>query len=106
MSLDLLRWYIAMGADEAIAETAQDRLAPAPSPPAAIAAPPRPRPARAAAPREAAPSVAPAAASSAAAAGARQAAAAATTLAELEAAVRAFEGCALKRTATNTVFAD
>ena len=29
-----------------------------------------------------------------------------TSLAELEAAVRAFEGCALKRTAKNTVFAD
>ena len=29
-----------------------------------------------------------------------------TTLAELEAAIRAFEGCALKRTAKNTVFAD
>lgn len=29
-----------------------------------------------------------------------------TTLAELEAAVRAFEGCALKNTATNTVFSD
>src|SRR5262249_35001735 len=29
-----------------------------------------------------------------------------TTIAELEAAVRGFEGCALKRTAKNTVFAD
>jgi DNA polymerase len=29
-----------------------------------------------------------------------------TTIAELEKAVRAFEGCALKRTATNTVFLD
>ncbi|HUH86314.1 MAG TPA: uracil-DNA glycosylase, partial [Stellaceae bacterium] len=36
----------------------------------------------------------------------RQLAAAATSLAELEAAVRAFEGCALKRTATSTVFAE
>ena len=34
------------------------------------------------------------------------AAAAATSLAELKAAMEAFEGCALKRTATNTVFAD
>ena len=31
---------------------------------------------------------------------------AATTIAELEAAIRAFEGCAIKRTAKNTVFAD
>ncbi len=36
---------------------------------------------------------------------ARAAADGATTLAELEAAVRAFNGCALKKTATNTVFA-
>ena len=34
------------------------------------------------------------------------AAAAATSLSELQAALEAFEGCALKRTATNTVFAD
>jgi DNA polymerase len=38
--------------------------------------------------------------------GAMAAAAAATSLAELRAALEAFEGCALKRTATNTVFAD
>ncbi|HYJ36300.1 MAG TPA: uracil-DNA glycosylase, partial [Rhizomicrobium sp.] len=30
----------------------------------------------------------------------------ATSLAELKAAMEAFDGCALKRTATNTVFAD
>jgi len=38
--------------------------------------------------------------------GAMAAAAAATSLAELQAALESFEGCALKRTATNTVFAD
>ncbi|HWM61200.1 MAG TPA: uracil-DNA glycosylase family protein, partial [Rhizomicrobium sp.] len=38
--------------------------------------------------------------------GAMAAAAAATSLAELQAALEAFEGCALKRTAANTVFAD
>jgi uracil-DNA glycosylase family 4 len=38
--------------------------------------------------------------------GAMQAAAAATSLAELQAALESFDGCALKRTATNTVFAD
>jgi uracil-DNA glycosylase family 4 len=91
---DLLRWYVAMGVDEAIAERPVDRLAPpeAAAPPAP--APALPRPAIAAAPP------------SAAAAGARAVAAAATSIAELEAAVRAFEGCALKRSATNTVFAD
>ena len=89
---ELLRWYVAMGADEAIAENALDRLAPpqpAPPPPAAL-------PERAA---SATPEMQ-------AAASARRLAAAAASLAELESAVRGFEGCALKRTATNTVFAD
>lgn len=50
---------------------------------------------------------APAAASAAVAAQSAEAAAgAATTLEELEAALRAFEGCALKRTAKSTVFCD
>jgi len=91
---DLLRWYVAMGADEAIAERPIDRLAPAA---AARAQPPAPATLR--------PAIA-AATPGSAATGARQLAAAATSLAELEAAVRAFDGCALKRTATNTVFAD
>jgi len=38
--------------------------------------------------------------------GAMAAAAAATSLAELQAALESFDGCTLKRTATNTVFAD
>jgi uracil-DNA glycosylase len=88
---DLLRWYVAMGADEAIAEQPIDRLAlPAT---ATTPAPAVLRPAIAAMPAPTA-------------AGARQLAAAATSLAELEAAIRAFDGCALKLTATNTVFAD
>jgi uracil-DNA glycosylase len=96
----LLTWYVAMGADESIGLEPVDRLAPAPA---------RPRPAPAATPL---PSMTPSAAPvplvapSAAEASARERAAAAQTLAELEAAVRAFDGCALKRTATNTVFAD
>jgi len=90
---DLLRWYVAMGADEAIAEQAIDRLAP--TAPASLPAAP------AATPRA---GVAPEAAATAASA--RLIAAAATDLAELEAAVRGFDGCALKQTATNTVFAD
>jgi DNA polymerase len=90
---ELLRWYVAMGADEAIAEQAIDRLAPprAAAPPAPPSAPAR---------------AAPAAAEAPATASARRLAAAATSLAELESAVQGFEGCALKRTATNTVFAD
>jgi uracil-DNA glycosylase len=101
----LLRWYVAMGADEAIAAEPLDRLAPPP-----LAAPP------AAPAREAAALVPPVPRATAApgsgrdapagAASARRLAAAATTLAELAASVAAFEGCGLKRTATNTVFAD
>jgi uracil-DNA glycosylase len=95
----LLAWYVAMGADEAIAEVAVDRLARAPAPSAAPTPSPPPRmPPPAAA--------TPVASPSAAEASARRIAAAATSLAELAAAVAAFEGCALKRTATNTVFAD
>jgi uracil-DNA glycosylase len=94
----LLGWYVAMGADEAIGFEPVDRLAPA-------AIGPRDRP-RAAPSTAAAAPPAPLVAPSAAAASARELAAAARTLAELEATVRAFDGCALKRTATNTVFAD
>lgn len=107
---ELLRWYVAMGADEAIAEASVDRLAPvAPraAPAGAIPAPPPVAPTTfPQMPRAPAPHHALAEAPSAAAASARQQAAAATSLAELEQVVRDFEGCALKRTATNTVFAD
>ena len=95
----LLAWYVAMGADEAIAEVAVDRLthaSPATAAPTPELAPRVPPPAAAA----------PVASPSAAEASARRIAAAATSLAELAAAVAAFEGCTLKRTATNTVFAD
>jgi len=89
---DLLRWYVAMGADEAIGEVAPNRLAPA-APMRPLAPAPPPAPIAVATPVGFA-------------AGARQLAAAAASLAELEAAVRAFEGCVLKRSATNTVFAE
>ena len=109
---DLLRWYVAMGADEAIADEPLDRVNPvfrtappvavtpaspsggsSPASPVSVSAMPR------------APSVTHEA-PNAATTSAYRAAAAAKTLAELEEAVVAFEGCALKRTATNTVFAD
>jgi len=97
----LLRWYVEMGADEAIGWEPQDRLAPKRLPPTPVRTPP---PVASPAivtslPRPASPVAAPPAVAS-------PEGAAATSLAELEAAVRAFEGCALKRTATNTVFAD
>src|SRR5689334_6783428 len=110
----LLQWYVDAGADEAIGDAPVDRLATPATAPAPPVLPARPVPQPAAAP----PPIAgtgsnvgtgavrrpPAAA--AAPIPAAVAPAEAATLAELEAAVRAFEGCPLKRTATNTVFAD
>jgi uracil-DNA glycosylase family 4 len=97
---DLLRWYVAMGADEAVADAPIDRFASAAS--LEAIAMPAPFPSRSRAPAAA---IA-AAPSSAIAASASRLAAAAHDLAALAAAVQAFDGCALKRTATNTVFAD
>lgn len=100
-ALASLSWLIEMGADEAIGDRPTDRLAPPPSAPApaqtsAAALLPAPIPPPVLAP--------PPSAQAAASAGAL--AAAASTLAELEAAVRGFDGCSLKATATSTVFAD
>jgi len=106
-----LRWQLEAGADEAIGDTPIDRYAvsakaaaakaalkerPAAPPPAAPSPPPPP-PQRT--PR-------PLASADAEAESAREIAAACTTLGALKAAVEAFDGCALKETATNTVFAD
>jgi DNA polymerase len=123
----LLRWYEEAGVDEAIDETALDRYAATAASAARAVAP-------AAAARtpaaEAGPAARTAVPSPAARTGttlreaavampprvplespqlvedARSAAAGASSLAELEAAIRAFEGCSLKRLAKNTVFAD
>jgi uracil-DNA glycosylase len=97
---ELLRWYVAMGADETIGDEPHDRFARPP-----VATPARlpvtnPAPALVASPVIVPAPLAPAVAS------AQELAAAARTLPELQAAVAAFEGCGLKRTATNTVFAD
>ena len=112
----LLRWYADMGIDLAIGEEPHDRFAESA---AAAAVPPSrnlPRPALAArvpaAPGDAAsfsrPAANPPAAISADAATqtARSAAAAAENLEALRAALDAFEGCGLKRTASRLVFAD
>jgi uracil-DNA glycosylase len=102
----LLEWQIAMGADQAIGESAPDRLAPpqppapaAPAPPAARAPVPR-MPAVVSPPSALAESLAEAAQS------ARLVAAGAETIEALGALVAAFDGCPLKRTATSTVFID
>jgi DNA polymerase len=110
----LLRWYIEAGADEAIGENPVDRFAERAAPAAAAKpsalvaeAPPQqaPRPSAPASPTT--PMTSPATlAQSPAALGARAIAEGCASLAELEAAVRAFDGCGLKKTAMNTVFAD
>jgi DNA polymerase len=94
--LATLAWLVEAGADEAIQETPVNRLkAPITPPPAAPMRAQTTPPASTAAP------VADDNIGSAMAA-----AAAATNLAELKAALESFEGSALKRQATNTVFAD
>ncbi len=105
-ALAALDWLVAMGADEATGDTPIDRrrkqpVAPAGETPPATT-PPRDEMPR---PRIAAPSLASSLAPSQGAADARAAAAAATTLDELRAALENFEGCVLKQTATNLVFA-
>lgn len=113
----LLRWYVDNGVDETIGEEPVDRFAAPPPPPAAATAtpvvaapaaaraptplrapppPPSPPPQRGPVPLESPRLVE----------DARALAEGCRTLAELEAAIRGFEGCALKRTAKNTVFAD
>ncbi len=106
MSRDLaaLTWLVEMGADEAIAPAPVDRLSGRPQ-----AAPVRAEPSQAMPPSLiAGPSAAGGGGqgSAEAAVSARSLAAAAGSLAELEAVVRGFDGCGLKTTATNTVFAD
>jgi uracil-DNA glycosylase len=106
----LLRWYVDQGIDEAIGEDAIDRFA-APAPQhtplpvqqrAPVAPTPiRPAPAAPAPPRGPVPIESPQLVEDARALAQR-----CNSVEELEAAVRAFEGCALKRTAKNTVFAD
>ena len=84
----LLKWYLEAGVDEAIVDTPQDRFAATPQP-----APPKPEPTRKA-------PITPVAASAA------EIANACRTLDELREAIQAYEGCALKETAANTVIRD
>jgi len=101
-TLSTLNWLVEAGADEAVTQEPVNRLVAKPAVPPPPAAKPSPMPA--------APHPAPAPAArpleSDAIGVAQAAAASATTLAELSAALNAFDGCPLKRTATNTVFAD
>ncbi|MHA1599199.1 MAG: uracil-DNA glycosylase [Alphaproteobacteria bacterium] len=100
-SLAALNWLIQAGADEAIGDVPQDRTAAPPPAPVAIAAqaPPRPSPP---------PTTTDGGliSNDAALASARHLARAAETLEELRAALITFDGCPLKQTAMNLVFAD
>ena len=113
----LLRWYVEQGVDEAIGEEPIDRFAAPPPPPAATTAAAtvtRSRPQRLARPRLCVRRRlhrlrrADRCRSNRHSSSRMRArlAEGCSTLAELEAAIRGFEGCALKRTAKNTVFAD
>lgn len=112
----LLKWYVDQGIDETIGEEAIDRFAapppraqvsPLPAQSMAGAAAPAPTPLRARPPATATVLRGPVPIESPQLVeDARALARRCSSVAELEAAVRAFEGCALKRTAKNTVFAD
>ena len=112
-----LAWQVAAGADEAISEAPVDRYkasAAPPSPGKAPTKPPeapapdaaRPPAAKPASPRPAARTTPAARPATPAVAGARELANAARSLEELVEALAAFDGCALKKTATNLVFGD
>jgi len=105
-ALSTLNWLVEAGADEAVGDAPVNRLVAKAIPPAPVSEtisthPVSPRPSPPAARKEDA-----APADTDAIGIAQRSAAAATSLAELKAALDAFEGCALKRTATTTVFAD
>jgi DNA polymerase len=104
----LLRWYVEMGADEAIGEVAPNRLAPPAPAPVARSAPPIAPAEMTARPAAPAARVAPpgtfAESLAEAAQSARRLAATSGSIDELAALVAAFDDCPLKRTATKTVF--
>ncbi|MFN4283082.1 MAG: uracil-DNA glycosylase family protein [Alphaproteobacteria bacterium] len=128
-ALAALRWQVEAGADEAIADAPVDRFALPPkaanemgskaakaeavAQPAAAPAQPRPAPQMPAMPKASAAlaqaptySATPGAANAEALQSASALAGAAKSLDDLRAALVAFEGCGLKKTATNLVFAD
>jgi DNA polymerase len=109
---ELLAWYGEVGVDVALEEEPVDRFALRPAEnaaPAALSAPPKPhdRSSSPPAPRTLiAPASQPAAPPDETARAARAAAQACANLEELRAALQAFEGCGLRKTATQLVFAD
>jgi len=108
--LAALAWLVDSGADETIGDEPVNRLVAKPAPPARAAAAEDARaPLRPAASFTVSKPVAPPPAAikeSDSIASAMALASAATSLAELKAALEGFDGCALKKNCTNTVFAD
>ena len=102
---EALRWWVRAGVNEALDEAPHDRFAesqrPGPNAPAMVNEPPRPAPAMASAPQSGG-GKPPEAAEIAARALAERA----NDLEALRSALAEFDGCALKRTATQLVFAD
>jgi DNA polymerase len=98
-SLSALAWLVEAGADEAMGDAPADRFAARPQ--AQLAKPAAPAVAKAPTARKAAPPI-----ESDFIGTAIERARGANSLAELKVALEGFDGCALKRTATNTVFAD
>ena len=96
--LSALAWLVEAGADETMGEAPVDRFAARKSAPEARspAEIPKPAPFRDRGPQQEADSIGTAI----------DLARAANSLAELKSALESFDGCALKRSATNTVFAD
>lgn len=108
----LMTWYLQAGVDETVGEVAIDRYALRDDPGAAQQAPPPSVPDRAPTPPPAAPAPRPAIRSASASPTAERAVgdaihavADAASIHDIHAALEAFEGCALKRTATNLVLA-
>jgi DNA polymerase len=97
---DLLSWHLDAGVDETIGETPVDRYAPA-GPPAPAKAAPAPSP-----PPDPTTGELPAGGANGALRAACAMAGEANTLDELRRALESFDGCALKKTATNLVFGD
>lgn len=115
--IDLLAWYAEMGVDSALEETPVNRFAPPPAPAeterpvAATPGPPKtPPPSRQFAAPQPRTTISPATVAAVqpeeAERAARETARAAKTLDELRAALDRFEGCNLRNTATQLVFAD
>lgn len=101
-ALDILRWHVDVGVDETISETALDRFALAEARPKITA----PVQSSAAANRRPSTGATAAVASDEMVISARELARQATDIASLRGALEAFDGCTLKKTATNLVFAD